>query len=216
MTKISQTRLLAVSLHLREELTNSALEELLSLWERVTFKIYGLLEKDARSKVGDYVRLAWNIQNNTLSVEDIRAGISEIGHDFKISSVVEEIKGTDRYTYWTTELRYLMFRYEEHLVKSQGVTYTYKEWERIWEKSPSDSIEHIWAQSTVPDEIKHNLGNLLVLPPNLNSSLQDKDFKEKREAYRNTGLLIAQEVAKKRKWTEKSVLEREKKLLNWI
>ena len=36
-------------------------ERAIAQWERSTFKIYGLLRKDSRTKVGDFVRLAHQI-----------------------------------------------------------------------------------------------------------------------------------------------------------
>ena len=88
-----------------------------------------------------------------------------------------------------------MFRYEEYLAKKEGLNFRNEQWQKIWAESSSKSIEHIWPQSKAPDNVKHTLGNLMLLPPNLNSKLRDKPPKEKREAYRKTGLLIAEEVA---------------------
>jgi adenine-specific DNA-methyltransferase len=84
--------------------------------------------------------------------------------------------------------------------------------------SPSESIEHIWANSKAPDKHRDRLGNLVLLPPKLNSTLQDDAPKNKAEAYRQTGLLIAGEVAntiEKDGWKAHSIEEREDALLKW-
>ena len=84
--------------------------------------------------------------------------------------------------------------------------------------SPSESIEHIWAKSRAPDKTRHRLGNLVLLPPNLNSALQNKLAKDKAADYRKTGLLIAGEVAdviETAGWKSRSVKEREERLLEW-
>ena len=43
----------------------------------------------------------------------------------------------------------------------------------------------------MPDKSQHRLGNLVLLPPKLNSALQDKPAQGKAAHYRKTGLLIA-------------------------
>jgi len=111
-----------------------------------------------------------------------------------------------------------MYRYEEHLSAKNRQKFSNEQWERIWMASVSDSIEHIWAQSKAPEKSKHRLGNLVLLPPRLNSSLQDKEPADKADDYRKTGLLIAQEVADAigaGKWSTKAVAAREDALLKW-
>ena len=65
----------------------------------------------------------------------------------------------------------------------------------------------------------HGLGNLMMLPPSLNSKLQDKHPKRKANAYTKTGLLTAQEVAdvisESGKWTFAAMEEREDCILEW-
>ena len=56
VTRISQARLLATAIHLREDISPEQRKQLLSRWEKVSFRIYGLLGKDARTGVGSYVR----------------------------------------------------------------------------------------------------------------------------------------------------------------
>ena len=128
------------------------------------------------------------------------------------------MRGANCYEDWERELRYFMFRYEEHLAKKQNLKFRNEQWEKIWMVSPSESIEHIWASSKAPDKHRHRLGNLVLLPPKLNSTLQDDAPKNKAEAYRQTGLLIAGEVARmidKDGWRAGSIEEREEALLKW-
>ena len=73
------------------------------------------------------------------------------------------------------------------------------------------------AKGKAPEKSKHRLWNLVLLPPNLNSTLQDDAPKDKAKAYRKTGLLIAGEVADiidAHGWRAKSIEEREDDLLN--
>lgn len=218
VSRIAQARLLAVAIGIRDDIRTSDRNALLRRWEKVSFRIYGMLGKDARTGVGDYVRLAWRVINGKLSAGDIDSAIAEIGAAFPIEDAIAALRVTNCYESWENELRYLMFRYEEHLAKGQRQNFSNEQWNKIWMVSPSDSIEHIWARSKAPEKHRHRLGNLVMLPPKLNSKLIDKPPKDKAEDYRKTGLLIAGEVADmidERRWNVKAIAEREEALLEW-
>ena len=218
VTRVSQARLLATAIHLREDITPKQRKQLLSRWEKVSFRIYGLLRKDARTGVGNYVRLAWQVANKKLSVDAIDKALVEIGEEFPIKEAVDLLRNADCYDGWEAELRYFMFRYEEHLTRKQKLNFRNEQWEKIWMVSPSESIEHIWAKSKAPDKYRHRLGNLVLLPPKLNSTLQDKPAKNKAAHYRKTGLLIAGEVADvidAYRWKSSSIEERTERLIEW-
>ena len=219
VTKHSQARLLAVAIQLRKDIRGKREKQLLELWEKVTFRIYGMLRNDARTGVGEYVRLAWKVWNEKLSVDEISEQILIIGERFPVEDAVDALKKVNCYGGWEVELRYLMYRYEEFLCKQERSRIAKVTWEKIWRSTPSDSIEHIKAQSAINEENKHRLGNLMLLEPELNSALQDKKPSEKVESYRRTGLRIAREVADmidaKNNWTKKTIVERENKILEW-
>lgn len=219
VTRISQARLLAVAINLRDDLSKGDKERLLAQWERVTFRIYGMMGNDARTRVGDYIRLAWKIVNGELASEDISKGIAAIGEDFPIEDAVDELREANCYEGWEVELRYFMFKYEEHLSKQKGMNFSNDQWEKIWMASPSDSIEHIHAKSKAPEKQKHRLGNLVLLPPNLNSTLGDTSTKEKADSYVKTGLLVAGRVAamidKSGTWSKKEIQAWEDELTTW-
>ena len=215
VTQISQARLLAVAIHLLDDISTCDRQDLLARWEKVSFRIYGMFRRDARTRVGDYVRLSWHIINSSWSIQNIRSAIERIGEDFPISEAVEELRGSNCYDSWQDELRYFMFRYEEHLAHEAGQRFKNEQWERIWEASASKSIEHIIPQRTADEDIKHLIGNLMMLPPGLNSKLRDKSTDQKLEAYSSTGLLSAIEVASIHRWSDQTVREREDALLEW-
>jgi Protein of unknown function (DUF1524) len=105
-----------------------------------------------------------------------------------------------------------MYRYEEDHAPRD---FTNEQWHRIWEESASHSIEHIQPQQ-VGGRFVHRLGNLMLLPPGLNSSLSSKKPAEKLNEYRATGLYAASEVADTIEadgWKLTQVIEREKKIL---
>lgn len=218
VTQISQARLLATAIHLREDIKQAAREKLLRRWEKVSFRIYGMLANDARTRVGDYVRLAWRVVNEGLSVNEIDARIGDIGEEFGIDEAIEALRGDNCYEGWENELRYVMFRYEEFLAREQKLNFSNEQWEKIWMVTASESIEHIWPKSTAPEKHRHRLGNLVLLPPKLNSKLQDLHPEDKTTDYRKTGLLIAGEVADRIDavgWKRKTIEDRENALVEW-
>ena len=186
------------------------------VWERVSFRIYGMFAKDARTKVGDYVRLAWSALVAPLAYPDLRARITQIGADHPIADAVENLRNTDCYSEWQAELRYFFYRYEEHLSRQAKQNFSNEQWSKIWASSAADSIEHIRPQKKASHDPKtkaiyaHRLGNLVLLPPRLNSKLQDAEPSKKHEAYVKTGLLIAQHVARAmNEWDRAAVDARE-------
>lgn len=220
VTQIAQARLLAASVLLRDDLAEQEKQRLLRVWERVSFRIYGMFRRDARSKVGDFVRLAWQVNRERLSVAAIEKGLCDIGSDFPIALAIAELRDSNRYHDWTLELRYLLFRYEEHLSASQN--FVNEQWSRIWEANAAESIEHIQPQSKGSHQrsdsgiFVHRLGNLVLLPPRLNSKLQDLDPTEKADAYRKTGLNQAIDVAGRiPTWDRAAVEKREQEILAW-
>ena len=227
VTKIGHSRLLAVAIMLRD-FTEEEERKLLDQWEKTSFLIFGLCRKDARTGVGDFVRLASEVQNNSdLSSDDIAERIHQLGADYTEVAIYDSLCNQDCYTKWKEELRYLLCRYEEHLAAERGQSFGNEQWHRIWEVSAVNSIEHILPQSKGSQfkwkqgsSFVHTLGNLLLLPPHLNSELRDKDPLDKVDDYQRTGLLIAGEVAetiqKKEGWDEVDIETRENELLEWI
>ena len=214
--RIAHARLVVTALYLRQDLSASEVDAVLRRWENVTFRIYGMLGKDARTRVGDYVRLAWRIHNEKLLVPEILGQLEAIGSAFPIDQAIDNLRGTDCYTDWQEELRYLFFRYEEHLSHEAGHNFDNEQWNRIWLASAADSVEHILPQSKGPEQLVHRLGNLLLLPPKLNSKLGARNPSEKKSDYEHTGLLIAHDVAESLAgWDEDAIQARENKLLEW-
>lgn len=215
VTGIAQARLLACAVDLRTDLSASERREILRHWESVTFRIYGMFRKDARTAVGDYVRLACRTVRDKLPAQKILEGLATVGSSFPVDQATENLRGEDCYSGWQEELRYFLYRYEEYLAHRAGQNFDNEQWNRIWESNAADSIEHIMPQS-YGLSIVHNLGNLVLLPPKLNSKLGARAPKEKASEYTKTGLLIAQEVAQKLEtWSYDAIKEREEELLKW-
>jgi hypothetical protein len=215
VTEIVQARMVATAVYLRRDFNQDERAKILRRWENVTFRIYGMFRKDARTGVGDYVRLAWRIAKEKLSAAEILAELSNIGAGFPAGDAINNLRKTNCYDGWQEELRYFFYRYEEYLARKAGQKFINKHWNRIWEEKPAESIEHILPQSSASDCV-HWLGNLLVLPPELNSQLGAKAPKDKTQDYSKTGLLVTQEVVDRlSRWRQKTIKEREGELLQW-
>jgi Protein of unknown function (DUF1524) len=207
VTQILQARLVAIAVFLRN-FSPSEEADILGRWERISFRIYGFTGEDKRLKVGDYTELAWSIINDKLPASDIKNRLSKIGKDYPIAKVIdEECDPTNSYERWTEQLRYFFYRYEEHLARKAGQKLNEAQWNRIWEVEPSRSLEHIKPQRSGVGYM-HHLGNLMMLPPGVNSKLKDLDPAKKAEAYKTCGLLASIEVAKligKHRWDKAAV-----------
>ena len=132
----------------------------------------------------------------------------QLGNSGKPENCYEKLPGD--------ELKYFFHRYEEYLSKEAGQGFENQHWAHIWSRDAAESIEHILPQSKGGDYV-HWLGNLLLLPPGLNSKLGATPPKNKAKPYKDTGMRIALEAAKQveKGWTRKDIQSREAELLAW-
>lgn len=116
-------------------------------------------------------------------------------------------------------MRYLLYRYEEHLARESGVKINESQWAKVWAADPARSIEHIMPQSSGKQYV-HHLGNLAMLPPNVNSSLKDKPPREKAKRYIECGMqatmAVGRAIESGVKWNKDAVLERAKKIEEFV
>ncbi|OGT98004.1 MAG: hypothetical protein A2298_04250, partial [Gammaproteobacteria bacterium RIFOXYB2_FULL_38_6] len=192
VTDIAHARLLAIAI-LQAKVSEPDRKELLDFWEKMTFKIFGLYRRDARTGVGDYIRLARDIHRQTLKTKDeILAKMKKISDSQPIDDAVKEITNIDCYNGWENDLKYFFYRYEEDLCDEAKRDISKEVWAQIWSKSAFTSIEHIHPQTLsaswkgkLPGKNGlrnniHRIGNLVLLPPNENSKIGQKSFIEKK------------------------------------
>ena len=187
VSRILHARFLAIGIMLRA-FDQKVQNDLLGAWERVTFRIFSLGGADTRNKVGEYVRLGYDVFKSGMSSSQIREALSELGEGFSIEEVLESESRWDNWYDGRAEaVRYLLYRYDKHLGHEAGTTLNTSQWGKIWSADPAKSVEHIMPQSSGKRYI-HHLGNLTMLPPNINSSLKDKPPKHKAQRYVECGL----------------------------
>lgn len=217
VTQIVQARLAAIAIMLRQYAPDEE-ADLLQTWENVSFRIYGLAGRDARTAVGDYVRLAWSILNDKMSAAEVKGQLRDIAKNIiSLEDAINGVRGDDLYPGRVEIVRYFLFRYEEHLAQKAGQKLNESQWNKIWADEPAKSIEHIKPQSSGVAYL-HRLGNLTMLPPGTNSKLRNTDPQNKIGAYETSGLMGAAEVGrllKKTTWSAKCAQEREENLLKW-
>ena len=229
VAKNVQARLLGLAIILRDSSPEEE-EKLLEQREKTTFRIFGLCGTEARKEKKEYVQLAWKIwKDPDFKADAILTEFKNLGANYDIEKAFSEIPNC--YTRWSEELRYLLYRYEEHLAKQKGVSLNNVQWKCIWDDSAANSIEHILPQSSGSQEpldpgqegvFVHRLGNLMLLPPEDNSTAgsQEPNWRAKVNIYRGTRLLVAEEVAetikKEENWDIEQIQAREQRLMKWI
>lgn len=229
VTDISHARMLAIAIRLADHYSQSDREEMLAEWEKVTFLIFGLHRMDSRFRVGDYVRVARKISKNLISKDDAVQEIHSIADRFTIQEATSKIMGEDWYGSYDNDLKYLLYRYEEYLTAKAGEKVSEDIWEKIWSATPATTIEHIHPKTYTDkwkgkignsqediDEVVNRIGNLILLPPGINSKAGQKTFEEKKEVYKSYHLLMLNKIVGLSDWNKATIDNREMELLSFI
>lgn len=239
VTEILHARLLAVAIKLAKGVSEPERKNLLDQWERVTFRIFGLYSKDSRTKVGDYVRLAARIVGNdinTRTYNQIMSALRTLGAGYPVDQAVDEgLVRKNCYENSPELCRYILWLYEEHLAARSGVGATVDVLERakIWRMRATDSVEHIFLQTSSgapgwagkmrrngrPEEdvAQHvgRIGNLLLLPIMFNQQAKTRPFADKKAIYEKHNLRMINEVCKQTDWTLDQIESRETEIVGW-
>lgn len=89
--------------------------------------------------------------------------------------------------------------------------------------SDNYQIYHIWAQAALAEGLDYQeylrcgnkLGNLAVVPRQLNISLANASFSYKRVPYKENGLMILREIVESTHWKEKEINQRTAKITSF-
>ncbi len=194
------------------------------------FRFYVLAGGDSRDRVGQCIRLASEVRKGNLSFKQILDGFEEIAnitHD-EVAAALDEVYVYDRWT--AEEIIYFFWKYEERLSAENGEEIDQVTWGKIWENASKDkSVEHIFPQKDPngnwkgkgrqkvnPESFVHRLGNLLVLPPGINSKAGTQSFPKKVEVYKTVkGLHHVKKVMRLKDWNLAALEKREKELMKF-
>ena len=217
INKLRPVRLVAVAI----ECSKFKAEEKSELIEHVVktaFCMYVICQLDARKEAEKYVKLAYEIKNNNnIIVNDVKASLTSIASEHDVNKNIDELLTRNSYSKQQDKLRYLLYNYEKSLINQAGWKMSDSNtWNLIWNETAAKTIEHIWPKSKYHNWV-HWLGNLLILPPDLNSTLKTKLPPAKIDAYASTGLLMASEVKDQLpSWGENMVRRRGEKMAQWM
>lgn len=238
VTRILHARILAVALQSSTVLSDAERAKALNQWERVTFRIFGLMGMDSRHKVGEYIRLAEKIMNRAEGgsrYSEIMESLRHLGVDYPITESAQSIQGSNFYEWDTEVCRYMLWRYEEYLARRIGDNATVDAAERskVWQLRAAESIEHIFPQNPEPggawtgkmqrndeepepiEDHVHRIGNLLLLPAQLNNDAKRQGFTEKKLLYSQHHLRQIDKVRELEDWTLESIDQRESEIIEF-
>lgn len=238
VTEVLHARILAIAIMSTDVLSDAERAKAMEQWERVTFRIFQLFGKDAREAVGKYVRLAAAITNKEKGGDrysEIMNSLRQLGSKYPIEEAVEQgLVEVDVYD-WPYFVRFVLWKYEEHLAKESGKGSTVDENVRaeIWASRAEDSIEHIFPQNperngpwkgkmvdtdgrkyAVEDEVGR-IGNLMLLPIQLNIEAKRDAFDAKKKVYEKHNLRMVREVLKEDDWRYTEIASREERIVEW-
>ncbi len=207
--------------------TTKELEGLLEYLERFGFLIYGVAGKNTAKN--EWIELAFEAlrayrygEENT-AIEKLptleksffnRQGNSGLE---LLEESIHSKKNTEKWYQWGKALNYLLYEYELHHNPETTLNFdgSIESIEHILPQKPDQGYsakEKSWAKNP---HIVHALGNLLLIPKNVNSSLSNKPFDEKRKEYLK-GSYSEKEVAKNASFGVAQIKERSEKLLDFL
>ncbi len=227
----------------RKEITDEEKIEYLKLVERFIFIYYRFAGNQSNSLSSKHYRLAKELNDNKKTIKDILKDLEKVDNlrENNILPISQVIANLDRkfrdgtgYYGWQS-VRYVLYEYEIYLMDDQANQKIYPEnlFRKLKQKDQI-SIEHIYPQndsnpywqerfnSYTKEEkncLSGTLGNLLPLSKSINSSLQNESFDEKKNrqprGYKN-GSHSEMEVAKEEEWTAQEILDRGKRILEFM
>ncbi|GAA9622920.1 hypothetical protein HpVa125_14290 [Helicobacter pylori] len=207
--------------------TTKELEGLLEYLERFGFLIYEVAGKNTAKN--EWIELAfkaiqaYRFWGDKITIEDLPTLEKNFFNKHKNSALelleesIHSKKNTEKWYQWGKALNYLLYEYELHhnpetTLKFDG---SIESIEHILPQNPDQGYsakEKNWAKNP---NIVHALGNLLLIPKNVNSSLSNKPFDEKRKQYLK-GSYSEKEVAKNASFGVEQIKERSEKLLDFL
>lgn len=215
LTKISHARLLLVALKLI-----GANERIIKQWEITTFRIFGMMRRDSRFKVGDFIRLSNRIigeyyGKKSYDESKILDEIIDLGNEYPVQKAIDFMKNNpDSFSSWESEAKYLLSKYEEHLSESSDASIAQDLWDEIWKNTPRRTLQRIRLNS----EDSNMLGNLVVVLPEASKLNDTMSFQDIKELFQEKGcdkLLNVLPILQEDKWTHKFVKERTNNILSW-
>lgn len=213
--------------------------EYLKRVERFIFMHFRLAGDMSSFRNTVYYKLAHDLYHDVKSIKyvlnelDKIDGVGENGVltiDAVINNIQRLFRNYKGYYDWSI-IRYFLYEYETYIANENEAPKTLYP-KDIFRKDEKDkvSIEHVYPQTPTDDywinifkdytgeqkkRFNGTLGNLLPLSLAINKRLQNNPFPQKRERYKD-GSHSEVEVSRYEDWGPESILERGKKMLNFM
>jgi uncharacterized protein with ParB-like and HNH nuclease domain len=202
-----------------------SLRKILRVIETFIFRAYAICKTRpyaGRSKLYD---LAYKVPTQSFGSNDLVKELTKVVNDYAGDDYFAGfLSYKDFYQVISSrDIKYLLFEYETSLrnVKrepldiqlSQILSETY-EVEHIW---PFDTSKLGLTEQEIKDHAlcKHMLGNLTLASQSWNSSMGNKPFVEKKEAYKDSSLRVQRELTSYEKWGKDQIEQRGTNLLKF-
>ncbi len=232
----------------REDISEEDKVKCLRLIERFNFLHYRLNNYAATYDNAVFYNLARDLYYGRINIDDVLSVVGKIESYYMSSNNVIKSEGPidkfsklmkrDGWYSWGTALRYLLYIYD--LDKSNGEISRQKiNPDKYFGQDAKDqcSIEHIYPQTPNNEYwvsrfgeysdyerkcLVGSLGNLLPLSLEINKSLQNDSFDDKKNGTEDrkrgyiNGSCSEMEVAKNDEWTPKHILERGMEILSFM
>lgn len=170
--------------------------------ETLTFRHSTITGKDAKILEDVYYNLSRDIRNN----KDINKILEKLNdYSRKISDQVFETMFKEHIPGNNQIAKYILLKIDDLLNKQS----TGLDWEDL-------TLEHILPEGSNWDgkeEFLERLGNMTLLKGTLNTKVGKKEFKDKKEGYKNeTRIKLTQELANYEEFTKETIAERQEYL----
>ncbi len=223
----------------KEDISDDDKIEYLKKVERFIFMHFRLAGDMSSFRNTVYYKLAYDLYHDNKDIKyvlnelDKIDGVNESGIldiDAVINNIQRLFRNYKGYYDWSI-IRYFLYEYETYITNEYEAPKTLYP-KDIFRKDEKDkvSIEHVYPQTPTDnywidnfegytDKQKKNLngtlGNLLPLSLAINKRLQNNPFSQKKERYKD-GSHSEVEVSRYEDWNPESILERGKKMLNFM
>lgn len=223
----------------REDISDEDKVEYLKKVERFIFLHFRLSSYISTYRNSVYYRLAYDLYHRNKDFNQILDELSKIDYigengvlpiDAVINNIQRLFRNYKGYYDWSI-IRYFLYEYETYIANENEAPKTLYP-KDIFRKDEKDkvSIEHVYPQTPTDnywidnfegytDKQKKNLngtlGNLLPLSLAINKRLQNNPFPQKKERYKD-GSHSEVEVSRYEDWNPENILERGKKMLNFM
>jgi hypothetical protein len=202
------------------------------LCERFAFRVYRVLEKQARTAQSSFFKLGFDVYKgyagHAAALNKIRGWLHSYAPRARVEEELARLADEKKWYYWPG-LKYFLYEYEEHLARDDVVQLP---WDAVERGKLEQTIEHIlpqmpsdpyWRDRFDQDAIErytHDLGNLCLTSHN--SSYGNKPFNKKKGhagadfyCYAKSNLFQERELTAFHDWGAPEILKRRQRLVEW-